>query len=206
VSTLAAAWQRCFVELDGCEPPPCAWEELQARYSEPHRAYHTLQHLEECFAWFEQARSLARAPGEIAFALFYHDAVYDTHASDSEERSAALAVHVIDEYVRGSARPDRIVELIMTTKHNAVPKDSDAQLLVDIDLAILGAAQQRFDEYERQVRFEYQWVEEDAFRAGRKRILEQFLARPTLYNTAFFRERLEAPARANLARSIAALR
>jgi predicted metal-dependent HD superfamily phosphohydrolase len=206
VSTLADAWQRCFADLDGSEPPSCTWDELQARYSEPHRAYHTLQHLEECFVWFEQTRSLARAPGEIAFALFYHDAVYDTHASDSEEKSATLAANVFEEYVCAFPDARRIVDLIFATKHDAVPKDADAHLLVDIDLAILGAAQQRFDEYERQVRFEYQWVAEDAFRAGRKRILEQFLARPALYNTSFFRERLEAPARANLARSIAALK
>jgi predicted metal-dependent HD superfamily phosphohydrolase len=205
VSALAAAWKRCFTDLGIASPPQGAWEDLKARYSEPHRAYHTLQHLEECFAWFEQARSLAHAPGEVALALFYHDAIYDTHASDSEAKSAALAGHVVDEYARGAARADRITELILATKHDAMPKAPDAQLLVDIDLAILGAVEPRFDEYERQVRFEYQWVAEDAFRAGRKRILEQFLARPALYDTAFFRERLEAPARANLARSIAAL-
>ena len=60
------------------------------------------------------------------------------------------------------------MELIVATKHDAVPKDADAGLLVDIDLSILGADPERFDEYERQVRFEYQWVADDAFRAARK--------------------------------------
>jgi predicted metal-dependent HD superfamily phosphohydrolase len=40
------------------------------------------------------------------------------------------------------------------------------------------------------------------FRRKRREILQQFLARPHLYSTTFFRERLEAAARANLTRSL----
>jgi predicted metal-dependent HD superfamily phosphohydrolase len=186
-------------------PPPCTWEELQARYSEPHRAYHTLQHLGECFGWFGQVRALARYPGDIAFALFYHDAIYDTHASDNEAKSANLATDILGEYVRGDAEPARIVSLIMATKHDAMPASRDEQLLVDIDLSILGAAQPRFDAYEQQIRFEYAWVTPDAFRDGRRRVLKQFLDRPAIYSCPFFHERLEAAARSNLERSLAAL-
>jgi predicted metal-dependent HD superfamily phosphohydrolase len=205
MSQLSTAWLRCFHDLGGSRPPPCTWEELQARYSEPHRAYHTLQHLKECFAWFEQTRSLARHPGDVAFALFYHDAVYDSHAHDNEARSAELAEDVLGEYVRGDAEPQRIVALIMATKHDAVPADNDAQLLVDIDLSILAAAPGRFDEYERQVRKEYDWVAPDAFREGRRRVLQQFVERPAIYSLPLFRERLEATARHNLERSLAEL-
>lgn len=205
MSTLERWWRRCFEDIGGSEPPDCVWEELQARYSEPHRAYHTLQHLEECFGWFEQVRALARQPGDIAFALFYHDAIYDTHASDNEAQSAKLAADVLGEYVRGDSDAARVSSLIMATKHDAEPRDADASLLVDIDLSILGAEPARFDEYERQVRFEYEWVPVEQFRARRGQILQQLLARPTLYGMAFFRDRLEAKARQNLARSVAAL-
>lgn len=201
---LESAWVRCFDDLDGSRPPPCAFEELCARYSEPHRAYHTLQHLEECFARFGEARTLTRAPGAVAFALFYHDAIYDTHASDNEAQSAALARGVLDEYVGGNS--GAVEALILATRHDARPADGDAQVLVDIDLSILGAPDARFDEYESQVRFEYSWVAPDAFRDGRSRILEQFLSRPMIYSTAFFREMLEDQARRNLARSLAKLR
>ena len=85
------------------------------------------------------------------------------------------------------------------------PVGPDAQLLVDIDLAILGAAPARFDEYERQVRNEYAHVPDEAFREGRRRVLQQFLARPVIYRTAPAHRTLERRARANLARSIAAL-
>src|SRR5262249_40856713 len=150
---LEAAWVRCINELGYARPSPSVWDDLRARYSEPQRAYHTLQHLDECFGWFEQSRTLAERPGEVALALFYHDAIYDTHSRDSEERSAKLAVEVL-KGIGGNGDLDRVAALIMATKHDAVPNGIDAQLLVDIDLSILGAAPARFDEYERQVRLE----------------------------------------------------
>jgi len=74
---------------------------------------------------------------------------------------------------------------------------------VDIDLSILGAAPDRFDEYERQARQEYAWVPEFLFRRKRKAILEGMLARPRPFSTAPFFLRHKGAARANLARSIA---
>jgi hypothetical protein len=96
-------------------------------------------------------------------------------------------------------------QLILATKHNAAPATLDAALLIDVDLAILGAAPGRFDEYERQVRQEYSWVPGFLVRRKRREILEGFLARPHVYFTDHFRARCEARARANLARSIAQL-
>ena len=89
---------------------------------------------------------------------------------------------------------ERVRALILATKHDAQPTGSDAQLLVDIDLAILGAAPERFDEYERQVQVEYSWVPEEAFRKARVGILEQFLERPAIYSTDAFASRLESSA------------
>lgn len=100
----------------------------------------------------------------------------------------------------------RVERLIMATKHDAAEPAADApdqQLLVDIDLAILGAAPERFAEYGRQVRAEYGWVPGLVYRTKRKAVLKSFLARPRLYGTAHFRERYEAQARRNLAAAVA---
>lgn len=93
----------------------------------------------------------------------------------------------------------------MATRHTAVPHDVDAKVLVDVDLSILGASAERFDEYEQQVRDEYSWVPEFIFRRERKRILQEFLSRPTVFNTQVFLERYEQQARKNIERSIARL-
>ena len=91
----------------------------------------------------------------------------------------------------------------MATLHTAVPTDADALLLVDIDLGILAAEDERFAEYEQQIRQEYRHVPELLFRDKRREILRTFLERPRLYCTSHFHERLDVQARVNLRRAVA---
>ncbi len=196
-----ALWQRIGAQGNAHE----VYNDLVARYSEPHRAYHTPEHIGHCLDELEQVRQLATNPDAVELSLWYHDAIYDTKAKDSEKRSARLAA----EMARSASLPDSfgqsVVNLIMATKHTAAPADPDAQLLVDIDLSILGQSEDKFDEYERQVHKEYKWIPEDAFVAGRSAILKSFLDRPTIYSTQFFRNKYEAQARRNIVRSLAQL-
>ena len=90
----------------------------------------------------------------------------------------------------------------MATRHEAVPRGVDAEILVDVDLSILGASRERFDEYERQVREEYAWVPDFLYRRERGKILKDFLARPRIFSTALFRSRYEEQARSNIGRSL----
>ena len=86
-------------------------------------------------------------------------------------------------------------------KHHRASTPDEA-LLVDVDLAIRGRPEARFDLYERQIREEYAWVPEDVFRQKRGEILRGFLGRPSIYQTEAFRAKYEAQARRNLARSL----
>jgi len=189
----------------GSAPDGALFAQLVAAWDEPHRRYHTRTHLQECLAALELARPLAAHPGEVELAVWFHDAVYDVRGHDSEARSAAWAR---DEARAVGAAPgvaERLHALVMATRHDTAPATADAQLLVDVDLSILGAPAERFAEYERQVREEYAWVPEPEFRERRRVILAAFLARPALYGTEPFRRALEARARENLRRSIAEL-
>ena len=172
--------------------------DLVRRYAEPHRAYHTMQHIEECLAEFERARHLAADPAAVELALWYHDAVYNPLASDNEERSAKLAI----EGLTDTTFARRVEDLILATKHRVEPTDPDAQLLADIDLSILGQRWERFAEYETQIRKEYAMVPEPIFKVKRAEILRSFLDRARIYSTPFFRDRLEVQARANLKRTL----
>ena len=178
------------------------FSDLLNRYRESHRAYHTMQHLCECFDHLTTARHLACRIGEVELALWFHDAVYDPRRNDNEELSRDCAQEVLLNARAGGDVMSRVENLILATRHTSVVTDCDAKLLVDVDLAILGSEPTRFDEYEQQVRQEYAWVPEDAFRTGRSRILAQFLARPRIYFTDWFFNRLELAARANLQRSL----
>ena len=197
-------WQQAWERL-GLTPPPGLLDQLVARYAEPHRAYHTMQHITECFAVLEPAAVLARDLGAVQLALWFHDAIYDTRAHDNEARSADWARTALREAGAAARTADRVHELIMATTHRATPEDPDARLLVDVDLSIFGAAKPRFEEYERQIRHEYSWVPEDVFCERRVRILTSFLDRPAIYGTPYYASRLETRARENLRRSLARL-
>ncbi|WP_431098622.1 HD domain-containing protein [Polaromonas aquatica] len=201
---LARSWQRCTHALVPHTIESRMFGELLARYSEPHRKYHTAQHLCECLMHFEAARHLAEQPDDIEMALWFHDAIYDTQRHDNEEKSAGWARDALLAHGASAATAQRVHDLVMATRHTALPVSADEQLLVDIDLSILGAGPDRFAEYERQIRDEYAFVPAALFRQKRSEILQGFLDRPVIYSTAYFRETLEARARENLCKAIAA--
>jgi predicted metal-dependent HD superfamily phosphohydrolase len=199
-------WQALWKRLGAQGDASAVYNDLTMRYSEPHRAYHTLAHIGHCLDEFEQVRQLATNSDAVELALWYHDAIYDTKTKDSEERSAVLAMEMVRNALLSEAVGQSVANLVMATKHTSAPTDPDAQLLVDIDLSILGQSEEKFDEYESQVRKEYKWVPKDAFIVGRSTILKSFLDRLTIYSTEFFRNKYETQARRNIARSLARLR
>jgi predicted metal-dependent HD superfamily phosphohydrolase len=179
------------------------YESLVAAYGQPSRHYHDLDHVAECLLELDAMREQARWPDAVELGLFYHDVVYDTRRSDNEEQSAAFAAAALTP--AGNRLVSVVRGLVLATRHALAPQDDDQALIMDIDLAILGSPEQVFDRYEAAIRQEYAWVPEPLFRTKRAEILRDFLARPSLYHTTSFRERLEQRARANLARSIARL-
>lgn len=199
---LARRWTSAWQSL-GAAPDQRLFEALTLAYREPQRHYHTLQHLEECFTNFDLLRVDAEHPSEIELALWFHDAIYDPRRHDNEERSARWARKSVLRVSEDAA--ERVHSLVMATKHDAVPQGIDAEVLVDVDLSILGSPQERFDEYERQVRDEYSWVPLPLYRRERRRILKGFFDRPKLFNSAAFVERFELQARRNLERALATL-
>lgn len=200
-------WRATWTALGASITPDVlsGYDDLITRYSEPHRKYHTVRHLDECFVKLAEIRALAAHPAEVEVALWFHDAIYEKRASDNEAKSAELAVSRAKAARLADECSERIAALIMATKHAAIPESDDAKVLVDVDLAILGETAERFDEYEEQVRQEYSWVPGFLFRKERKKILQEFLARPFIFSTPIFGERYEKQARENMQRSIARL-
>jgi predicted metal-dependent HD superfamily phosphohydrolase len=198
---LSTSWCRFWTDLGAAGNGADMYEDIVSRYREPWRKYHTLEHLCECIETFEPVAHLAAHPAAVEAALWFHDAVYEPSRTDNEERSARLAEHVL--YAAGVLPDavDHVTRLVLATRHTALPHGPDEQLLVDIDLAILGASEPRFAEYERQVRDEYAFVPKPQFYEKRRAILQSFLARPQLYSTRHFANLLERRARMNLARA-----
>lgn len=199
-----ARWQQTWQQLGMPLPPQDVFETLLAGYAEPRRHYHTLQHLDECFANFDRLADVGAHPGEIALALWYHDAVYDAQRNDNEAQSAQLARAGLRTAGAGEAVIERVAGLIMATRHHVPERDPDRAVLIDIDLAILGAAPQRFAEYERQIRAEYAHVPDALYREKRREVLEGYLGRSRIFATQRFYDAYEEPARENLRASLRA--
>ena len=203
---LQPRWRHLWHRLGATGDPNPICNDLMTRYSEPGRAYHTLTHLAHCLEELNAVADPAVNRDAIEFALWFHDAIYDSTFKDSEARSAALAEQVAES--AGLSRPfrDLVTELIMATCHATPPATLDESIMVDIDLAILGQSPARFDQYERRVRQEYAWVPAQAFAKGRAELLAAILARPRIYTSELFHQKYEGSARDNLTRSIAQLK
>lgn len=197
-----AAWARVWAELGVEYPPQAIYQELVRRYREPHRAYHNCQHVQECLQVRRRLNAACNAPAEVDLALWFHDAIYDPLRHDNELRSAQWLDDVARDSGLGDATRRRLYELIMVTRHDGAPASADQAVLVDTDLAILGASAERFEEYDRQVRREYRYVPLFVYRRKRRQVLEGFLARERIYTCALYFAAFEQQARANLARAI----
>ncbi len=188
----------------GAPPTSKIFDDLKTAYTSPERHYHTDMHVSECLSRLDTLRASAVRPAEIEVAFWFHDAVYDTRRSDSEECSADWARRFLESVGAPAEVVDRVATLILATKaHRAL--DIDAQIMLDIDLAILGTPADVFETYDAAIRREYHWVPESEYRAGRARILTSFLERTRIYNTELLGERCEERARTNLKRKIAEL-
>lgn len=173
--------------------------ELDQRYGEPHRRYHTRDHLTAVLDLVDELAGHAQDPDVVRLAAWFHDAVYDPERADNEERSARLAARMLADTDIAQEDIDQVVRLVeLTTTHAPADDDPNGQVLCDADLAILGAEPDRYAAYAAAVREEYAFVPDEFFNAGRAEVLNGLLALPKLFHTPAARERFEERARGNI--------
>ena len=183
--------------------------ELRARasYAEPHRRYHTEQHLDDCLQQVDGLLELAERDRRLLrWAILWHDAVYESGARDNEVRSAALAKSELTACGVDPADVAEVARLILLTEsHRSSAEDYLGALMISIDLSILGSDPHRYREYVEATREEYAHVPDELWRAGRGAVLRRMLHADTLYPNPQYREALEAQARQNIAEELKGL-
>jgi predicted metal-dependent HD superfamily phosphohydrolase len=208
IRTLLPLW-RGHVNALGCFDAALSqqfFDALCTDYSQPHRAYHTLDHLVQIFNTLEQHAEKTRHPLRLAFAAWYHDVVYDPPAKDNEERSAARAESELQQMTADPQLPSQVAKLILATKsHHKGADDTDGDLFLDIDYSILGSAPAVYQTYAAQIRREYAHLTDDQWRKGRSAFLKSASARTPTFRTALFENLYGPQARANMAAEMAAL-
>jgi len=191
-------WNRLCFRLN--INPGTSYQQLIQAYSEPHRHYHNQQHISECLAlldWAEPKQNTLIDLVEVA--LWYHDVIYQPQKTDNEKQSAVIACQLSP---LSTHYKKTIHSLIMATCHDTQANNDAKKLIIDIDLGILSQSEARFLEYENQIRKEYLWVSEAIYNAKRKKILQQFINRQSIYYTDYFQHHLEDRARYNINQSI----
>ena len=189
----------------GFKPNLGTCDALLKEHAGRHRHYHTQEHISACLRHLDTVREKTNHPNEIALAFWFHDAVYKAFSATNERDSADWAIEFLEENRANQDMIDRVEALIMATVHNPGPLSGDMAIMVDIDLAILGASQQVYDQYEINIRKEYRRVPGFIFRKKRKALLRAFLDQDRLYHTDHFHDLWNGQALKNLSRAIAAL-
>ena len=206
---IACRW-RDTIERSGASPGDAApvLDELRAMYGEAGRHYHTLDHIVTLFRLLDVHGSTVDDRDALELAIYFHDAVYDPQRSDNEAASAALAGKRLTTLNLPVGPVAKVERYILATRHGAsgwLPDDADLALLLDLDLAVLGAERSAYAAYAQAIRDEFRMYPDDVYRAGRKKVLSAFLARPQIYGTPALRALWEATARDNLAWEIGEL-
>ena len=204
---LGATWDAAWTLL-GRPAPAGLRPELMAAWSEPHRHYHDQRHLRECLALWMCWRDHCERPGEVAIALWFHDAIYDPQDGSNELNSAAWAACALVHAGADSDTAQRVYDSVMATQHHApaaLGSSPDAQLLVDIDLSILGSPVERFERYDQDVRKEYARVPRFRYQQARALVLQSPVGRARLYHGEAARASLESQARFNLSAALSRL-
>ena len=183
-----------------------AGRDLLRRWSQPHRAYHDVEHLRAVLRHIGTLRTHAADPDTCMVAAWFHDAVYEGRPGADERASAALAYDVL---ARLDAPADRVAEVVrlveLTATHSPGADDANGAVLCDADLAILGSPPADYETYTANVRSEYAHVPEADFRSGRAAVLRHLLARDPLYATSTARHLWEDAARGNMTTELAGL-
>jgi predicted metal-dependent HD superfamily phosphohydrolase len=194
-----ALWQRCLID-GAVDDSLKIHQRLLDGYDEPQRHYHTLAHIEQCMAMFDQCSSLARNPDALELAVWFHDVIFEPGNSDNEARSADLYLQFSDG-VHDEATRGLVKRLIMATLHDGSSlEDSDACYMVDIDLSSFGLSWECFLQDSKHLRLENADLSDAEYYRRKASFQGRLLARERFFLSDYFAERLETQARANLAR------
>ena len=189
---------------------------LLRAWGQPHRHYHTTEHLHEMLTALDELATAGELDEGDALAArvvaWFHDVHYDPRATalgSNEHRSATMA----RDHLHQLGVPDDVVAtveagVLLTVDHDAHRGTLPPTLAActhDADLWILSAPPPRYAAYRAQVRDEHAHLADEVFRPGRAAILRAFASRERLYVTEHAHRAWTGRARANLTAEIADL-
>lgn len=200
LSAIKPIWQQLTAGCEARGLSDLLFSQLCEAYSEAHRHYHTLAHLQHLFGLLQAAHIFAP---EVYWAAFYHDYIYRPSRGDNEAKSARVAEDCLAQLGFDAVFIARVSALIAATKtHQIDTGDLTAMAFLDADMAILGEAPVRYQSYAQAVTQEFKSIPTFLYKAGRKKFLRKLLAQEKIFHSAWFFQRFEVQARENILREL----
>lgn len=178
------------------------WLEIFTKYSDAKRQYHTIDHLEAMISNLNEVKESIEDWDTTLFAVFYHDVIYKASSSSNEADSAKLAMERLSTIAYPANKIAKCANMILATKQHLTSEDNDTNFLLDADLAILGTNEEDYQKYKDQIREEYSVYPDFMYNAGRRKTMQQFLNRDTIYKTAYFINKFNQQAKTNIEREL----
>jgi len=180
------------------------WDEIKICYSHKSRYYHNLEHIYNMLLQAEKVKNKIEDFHTLKFAIWFHDIIYKPYKKNNEEKSSNLAKSHLKILNFDEKRTKDVQNLIISTKKHQLilGKNDDNAYLLDFDLSILGADWKTYENYYQNIRKEYKIYPDLLYNPIRKKILNHFLERETLYFTEVYQTKYEIQARANLNKEI----
>jgi len=179
-------------------------DELSTQYSSKSRHYHNLEHLENMLKMLEEVEAEVNDTDTLLFSIFYHDIVYKATRADNEYQSALLfEKHISKTSFESTSASMLQIEL---TKEHLLSEDKDTNILMDLDLSILGSSPEKYDKYQRSIRKEYIIYPDFMYKKGRVKVLKSVLDTRSIFKTDYFKDKFEDQARINLWEELKGLR
>lgn len=175
---------------------------LVAQYGDPARYYHSLDHIEALLNGARDLRSRFEHWNAVRLAIVFHDVIYDVSKFDNEHQSALKLAELLEDAIppEDLLRAQRTIE---ATQRHEETTWGDTNLMIDLDMGVLGQPWPVYERYMQGVRAEYEPIYGDeVYTQGRIALfLEPTLAKSQIYLTPEFRA-LDDPAKVNLSREL----
>lgn len=192
-------WHFCNIIPKDVDPLPI-FLDLVHRYSEPHRRYHTILHVEDClFEYLNLVKNDGATDPAIVMAIFWHDVVYNGNPGQDEEASAEL----LEKTLPPSAIRYSAASMIRKTATYAAA--GSFGVMGDCDLAGLGSTWPSYEDAGKRIRAEYKSVSDHGWAVGRSAFIKRMLELPRIFSTEEFFQSREARARQNMERELNSL-
>lgn len=172
------------------------WNEIEKNYSAKSRHYHNLEHIENMLIELDNVKSKIEDLDSLLFAIYYHDIIYKATKNDNEYQSALIFKKRISK--TSFTNLSKCMAQIEATKEHKLSNDYDTNILLDIDLSILGKSTKEYQKYCEDIRKEYIIYPDFMYKRGRKKVLKSILDLNSIYKTDFFKQKLENQAKENL--------